>query len=124
MKFLDSNILAYAFYENEFQENSRNVIRQGGFVDTLCLIEAFNIIEMQTSREIAVQSIRGLLRSNLVMIDVGINVVFEALKKSPRFKKLKFLDLIHYTVALLNNCESIVSYDSDFDQLEITRTEN
>ncbi|MBS3123834.1 PIN domain-containing protein [Candidatus Woesearchaeota archaeon] len=124
MKFIDSNILAYAFYENEFQENSRNVIRQGGLVDTLCLIEAFNIIEMQTSREIAVQSIRGLLRSNLVMINIDINVVFEALKKSPRFKKLKFLDLIHYMVAVLNNCETIVSYDSDFDQLEITRTEN
>jgi len=42
MRFIDSNILAYAFYENEFQENSRNIIRAGGMTDALCLVEAFN----------------------------------------------------------------------------------
>ena len=124
MKFIDSNILAYAFYENEFQENSRNVIRNGGVTDTLCLIEAFNIIEMQTSREIAAKSIRGLLRADLMIINTDINAVFEALKRSLGCKKLKFLDLVHYTVAVLNNCEAIVSYDGDFDQLEIPREEN
>ncbi len=123
MKFIDSNILAYAFYENEFQENSRDVIREGGVTDTLCLIEAFNIIEMQTNREIAIKSIRGLLRSDLKVINTDINAVFEALKRSSEYKQLKFLDLIHYIVAVIHNCEAIVTYDSDFDRLEIPREE-
>lgn len=123
MRFIDSNILAYAFYENEFQENSRDVIRRGGVTDTLCLIEAFNIIEMQTNREIAIKSIRGLLRSDLKVINTDINAVFEALKRSMEYKQLKFLDLIHYTIAVLDDCESIMSYDADFDKLEIPREE-
>ncbi len=121
MNFIDSNILAYAFYEYEFQENCRNIIRKGGIIDTICLIEAFNIIELQTSREVAIKSIKSLLSANIKIVNTDINIIFEALKRSQTHKQLKFLDLIHYTVAVLKNCDSIASYDGDFDRFEITR---
>ena len=123
MKYIDTNIIAYAFYSNEFQDECQNVIKEGGIIDSVNLIEAFNIIEFETNREIATNSIKGLLKSDLQIIEVDINVIFEAIKKSSKIKKLKFIDLIHYTVALLNNCESIISYDSDFNNLEIKREE-
>ena len=64
---------------------------------------------------------RSLLKSNLFIVNVDINLVFEALKKAPKYPRLKFIDLIHYVTALLQNCNEIASYDDDFDDLEIKR---
>jgi len=82
MKLLDSNILAYAFYDNEHTLACQSAIREGGIIDSLSLIEAFFIIEKETSRETAISSIKGLLKSNLAIIDADINLIFEALKKN------------------------------------------
>ena len=40
MKFLDSNVLAYAFYDNEHVEECQKAISEGGLIDTLNLIES------------------------------------------------------------------------------------
>ncbi len=121
MKFIDSNILIYAFYENKHQDACQNIIREGGITTTLALIEAFNIIEFQANRDTASAAIKGLLKSNIQIVDVDINIIFEALKRAMQYKKLKFFDLIQYTTASLHNCTAIMSYDSDFDNLEIKR---
>lgn len=123
MKFLDSNIIAYAFYKNPNQEGCQKEILMGGVVDTLNLVEAFNIIEFETSRDIAAKSIRSLLKSNLSIVSTDINVIFEALKRSERTKKLKFIDLIHYTAAQIKSCEAMVSFDDDFSGLDMPRIE-
>lgn len=123
MKFLDSNILAYAFYRNENTIKCQRVIIEGGLADTFNLIEAFFVIEKETgNREIAQKSIRGLLKSNIQIIDMDINIVFEAIKRANIFK-LSIFDIIHYSCALINGCEAIVSYDKDFDNLDIPRVE-
>lgn len=124
MRFIDANILAYAFYENENREKCINVIKEGGITDSLCLIEAFNIIELQTkNRRLTVEVIRSLMKINLEIVDIGVNVVFESLKKSERYGKLKFLDVVHYIIALNYDCQEIITYDKDFENLEIKRTE-
>ena len=124
MNFIDANILAYAFYDNENREKCIKIVKGGGIVDSLCLIEAFNIIELQTkNRKIAVESIMSLMKINLEIVDINVNVVFEALKKSERYSKLKFLDLIHYVIALNCECREIISYDKDFNNLEIKKIE-
>lgn len=123
MKFLDSNVLAYAFYENEHVEECQKAISEGGVIDTFNLIEAFFIIEKETgSREKAQKCIKALLKSNLKIVDVNINIVFESLKRINEFK-LSIFDMIHHTCALLNECNVILSYDSDFNNLEIPRRE-
>ncbi|MBS3156435.1 PIN domain-containing protein [Candidatus Woesearchaeota archaeon] len=123
MNFIDSNIIAYAFYENKNRDRCREFIRKGGMTDSLALIEAFNIIEHQITRRIAVDSIKSLLKANFEIINIDENIVFEALKRSEKYKKLKFLDLVHYIIALIHNCEEFISYDKDFDGLEIKRIE-
>lgn len=123
MKFLDSNVLAYAFYENEYQEKCRQAIREGGLVNTLNLIEAFNIIEWQMNRDIAIRAIKGLLKSNLVIANVDVNLLFEAIKRAEKNHKFKCFDLLHYITAQQYSCSSIVSYDKDFDGLDIEREE-
>lgn len=124
MRFIDSNILAYAFYDNKNKEKCRDIIRKGGVINTVNLIEAFNIIQFETNdRKIAVDSMKSLLKSNLNIMNVDINIIFEALKRAIRYKKLKFIDLIHYVSALICGCNEIVSYDSDFNNLEIKRIE-
>ena len=50
------------------------------------------------------------------------NLLFEAFKRDEKYN-LDTFDLINYTTALLNNCSEIVSYDRDFDGLEIKRVE-
>lgn len=122
MKLLDSSILAYAFYDNEYTSKCQSAIREGGIANTLNLIEAFFIIEKETSRDVAISSIKGLLKSNLTIIDADINLIFEALKKIGS-SKLSIFDMIHYSCAKLNGCSAILSYDRDFDNLDIKRQE-
>ncbi|MBI2632177.1 PIN domain-containing protein [Candidatus Pacearchaeota archaeon] len=52
---------------------------------------------------------------------MDVNLAFEALIRSKKYDKLKFIDLIHYMTALLNNCDEIISFDTDFNGLEIKR---
>lgn len=121
MKFIDSNVLAFAFYQNPHIEKCQEIILEGGLINTFNLIEAFFIIEKETNREIAKKSIKGLLKSNISIVDVDVNLVFESLKRADL--KLSIFDLIHYTTALINDCEAIVSYDKDFNNLDIPREE-
>ena len=123
MKFLDSNVLAYAFYSNKYTDKCQNAIRDGGLIDTFNLIEAFFIIEKETgNREIAQKSVKSLLKLNLQIVEVDINLIFEASRKVNHIK-LSIFDVIHYCCALMNNCDAIVSYDTDFDNLDIPREE-
>ena len=123
MKFLDSNVLAFAFYKNEHTEECQAALKEDGLIDVFNLIEAFFIIEKETkSREVAQKSVRGLLKSNLQIIDVDANLLFEALKRVNSLK-LSIFDAIHYSCALINNCNTIISYDKDFDNLDIPREE-
>ncbi len=123
MKFIDSNVLAYAFYKNDNTAKCQKAITEGGIINTFNLTEAFFIIEKETgSREIAQHAIKGLLKSNLIIVAVDINLVFEALRKTQELK-LSIFDVIHYCCASLNNCNSILSYDKDFDKTDIPREE-
>ena len=122
MKFLDSNILAYAFYGNGYTSACQSAIREGGITDALNLIEAFFIIEKETGRETAISSIKGILKSSLTIADVDINLVFEALKKIGN-SKLSIFDMLHYSCAKMNGCSAILSYDRDFDNLDVKREE-
>ena len=123
MKFLDSNVIAFAFYENKHTEKCQSALKEGGIINIFNLIESFFIIEKETmNRELAQKSIRGLLKSNLQIIYVDANLLFEALKRINNLK-LSIFDSVHYSCAIINNCSSIVSYDKDFDNLDIPREE-
>lgn len=122
MEFIDSNVLTYAFYGNEYTEKCQELIKSGGLINTFNLIEAFLIIEKETNRANAIKAVRTLLKLDLRIVDLDINLVFEALKRAEKYK-LKIFDLIHYTTALLNGCSKIISYDTDFNNLEIPREE-
>lgn len=120
MRFIDSNVLAYASYQNKNQERCQQLIKEGGIVNTVNLIEAYNTLFTVTDADHATQAIRTLLKSNLCIVPVDINLLFEALKRNKKYKLL-FNDLLHYITALLHNCSEIASYDTDFDGLEIKR---
>ena len=124
MRFIDSNIIAYAAYNNEQQNHCQDLLQnENNVTNTMALVEAFNIIEYQVSREAALIAIKSLLRSSTVIVNIDVNIIFEALKRSLQYKRLKFLDLVHYTTALLHHCDTMISYDHDFDNLEIPREE-
>ena len=121
MRFLDSNILAYAFYENTFRERCQELVRDGGTTNTLVLIEAYQVLRNITTLEHATQAIQSLFKSHLKIVSLDANLIFETLKRVSKYKKLKFIDLVHYTTALLHSCNEIASYDTDFEGLEIKR---
>ena len=120
--YLDSNVLAYAFYINAHQEACQEAIEQGGVISTLSLMEAFHALERETGRGVAQDCVRKLLKGNFQIVGMDVNVFFEALKRTAH-TKLNMADTIHYTCALLNNCSAIFSYDKDFNGLDIPRKE-
>ncbi|MBI5391005.1 PIN domain-containing protein [Candidatus Woesearchaeota archaeon] len=121
MRFLDANIIAYAFYENEHTSRCQQVIARGGVINTVVLIESYNIIEHLTDTTYATRMIKMLLKSHLKIIPVDIDLVFETIKRSEKYRKLHFIDRLHFVTALLHNCEAIMSFDKDFNGLEIPR---
>ena len=122
MKFLDSNVIAYSFYSNEYREKCQEAIKEGGITDTLALTEAFYIIEKIIDRKTAKESIKGVLKSDVHIVDLDINVIFQALKRVDKYN-LSIFDMNHFISALLNNCTIILSYDKDFNNLDIPREE-
>jgi predicted nucleic acid-binding protein len=122
MRLIDSNVIAYAFYSNDKAEICQNVLREGGAVDTYNLIEAFFIIENETSREMAIDAIKTIYKLNIQIIDVDMNLIFESLRTA-KDHNLKIYDLIHYTAAKLYGCKTIISYDKHFDEVDIKREE-
>ena len=123
-KFLDSNVIIYAFTEHENSNRCREaLIKEQLATDTVVLLEAYAKLETISNKQHAEKTAQALLRmSNLTITDFDRNLYFEAVKRNKKYT-LKISDLIHYTAALLSNCQSILSYDHHFDGLEIKREE-
>lgn len=122
MNYLDSNIIANAFYDNPHQVSCQKAIRVGGVTNAINIIEAFNVLDRVIGRKAATRSIKGMMSTNVIILDVDNNSIFEALKKS-EVSKLKFMDLVHLNCALTQGCECILSYDKDFDGGLVERRE-
>ena len=123
--FVDSNVIVFAFTNNPKKEECRRIIEKENFViNTLILLESYSKVATITkNRQLAVNMIRLFYKANnITIIDFDNNLFFEALKRIGKYK-LKISDLVHYTTAVLHGCSSIVSYDSHFNGLEISRTE-
>ena len=123
-EFLDSNVIVYAFTNNPRKEMCRKAIIESRLItNTLALSEATAKISVITDKEQAKHALTAILKSaNIQIIDLTGSLLFEAMRRHHKYSLLLF-DLIHYTTALMNNCQSIISYDKDFDKLEIPRAE-
>ena len=123
MRLVDANIMVNAFTNNTENEKCRRLLKEFFVTNTLCLVEAQHIIANITSdRSYAADCIRAILRSNATIVPLDEPLLFEALKQIGRYG-LNIFDLIHYTTAKLHECAEIVSYDADFDMLDIERIE-
>ena len=123
--FIDSNVIVFAFSNNPKKEVCRNLIENERLViDTLVLLESFSKVATITKDEdLAVNMVKFFYRAdNIEVVSFNNNLFFEAIKRVGKYN-LKVSDLVHYTVALLKGCSSIVSYDNHFDGLEIERIE-
>lgn len=122
--FIDSNVIIYAFTNNDRKEACRSFLNQENLItNTLVLLESYAKISTINSEEYAADAIKGILRlGNMTVVDFTNNLLFESLRRSQKYA-LKISDLVHFTTALLNNCSQIISYDGHFDGLEIARSE-
>lgn len=123
-KFIDSNVVIFAFTNSNQKQKCRNAILGDNLIaNTLVLIEAYAKITTINSETYARNAIRGILSlGNIKVIDLTNNLFFESLKRSQRYN-LKISDLVHYTTAILYSCNEIISYDTHFDNLEVERVE-
>lgn len=121
--FVDSTVLIKAFTENSDKHKCREIINEKFVTNSLCLVEANHFISLITKNKThAARSIKSLFRSDISVVDLDKNLLFEAFRRIDKYE-LDAFDIIHYTTALLNNCSEITSYDKDFNGLEIKRAE-
>jgi len=123
ISFVDTNIIIKAFTENKDKERCRKVLYQTFFTNTLCLVEAqHGIATIKKDKTYASNCIKSLFKSNGIIIPLDKNLLFESFKRVEKYH-LNTFDLINYVTALLHNCSVFVSYDKDFDGLEVKRVE-
>jgi predicted nucleic acid-binding protein len=121
--FIDANVIVNAFTENKERKQCRAVISGAFVTDCLCLVEAYNFIaKISKSMEHASESVKSLFSGPGTIVQLDKNLLYLGLKAA-RDSRFNIFDSIHYAAALLNNCSEIVSYDRDFDNLPIKRTE-
>jgi len=122
--FLDANVIIKAFTENKDKEKCRNRLQQPFLTNALCLIEAQHGIGVIKKNKIYASSCtKSLFKSNGIIISLDKNLLFESFKRIGKYNHLNTFDQINYVTALLYNCSTFISYDKDFDGLEIKRTE-
>lgn len=122
-RFIDANVIVNGFAGNKNKVKCRQVLDEGFVTDMICMAEAQDALTMiLKDKEKAINCARSLFKGNNIILPVDKNIFFEALKKA-NVSNLFIMDAIHYAAALLNNCSEIVSYDKDFDNLEIKRVE-
>lgn len=125
VKFLDSDVIVFAFTNNPKKEECRKLIyNEDIVVNTLVLLESYSKIATITKRiELAAGMVKEFYRmENIEIVNFDINLLFGAIKRTEKYS-LKISDLVHYTTALLKGCYSIISYDKDFNNLELKREE-
>lgn len=123
MPFVDSAVLIKAFTENPDKYKCREILSEKFVTNALCLVEAHHFISLiGKSKTHATTCIKSLFKDDCVVVDLDKNLLFEAFKRDEKYK-LDTFDLINYVTALINNCSEIISYDKDFDGLEIKRIE-
>lgn len=123
MNFIDANVIIKAFVDNEDKDKCRKILSEGFVVDTLCLVEAQHSISIiKDDKAYASNCIKSLFKSYGIIIELDKNLLFEAFRRIDKYT-LNIFDLLHYTAALLYSCHEFISYDKDFDGLEIKRTE-
>ena len=123
MPFVDSAVLIKAFTENPDKHKCREIVHEKFVTNTLCLVEAHHFISLISKNKThAAMSIKSLFKSDCVVVDLDKNLLFESFKRTEKYK-LDTFDLINYVTALLDNCDEFISYDKDFDDLEIKMVE-
>ena len=121
--FIDANVIVKAFTDNEDKEKCRNFLNEEFITNALCLVEAQQAISKINGNKLyAANCIKSLFKSSAIILQLDKNLLFEAFKRIERCN-LNIFDLIHYATALTNHCAKIISYDKDFDNLEIKRAE-
>ncbi len=121
--FLDANVIIKAFTENKDKERCRKILYLPFVTNSLCLVEAQHGIALIKKNKIYASScIKSLFKSNGIIISLDKNLLFESFKRIEKYN-LNTFDLINYVTALVYNCSAFVSYDRDFEGLEIKRIE-
>ena len=123
-KFIDSNVIIFAFTNSSQKQECRNILTEENLItNTLVLLESYAKITTINSEVYARTTIRSILSlANIKVMDFTNNLLFESVKRSQKYK-LKISDLVHFTTALLHNCNEIISYDGHFYGLDIKRVE-
>lgn len=125
MKFVDSNVLVYAFSNTNRTDSCIQLLKEENLIiNTLVLVELYAKLCTIVDQNYAQFIVRNLFKKdNLRIVPLDNNLLFESIKRQQKYKKLKIADLLHFTAAMLNNCSAMISYDQDFDNLEIARKE-
>jgi len=121
--FIDSNVIIKAFVDDKDTGKCRSMIFKEFVTNALCLVEAQHTIsKIKNDKFYAADCVKSLFKSKGTIVQLDRNLLFESFKRIGKYN-LNISDLINYTTALINNCSQIVSYDKDFDDLEIKRIE-
>ena len=122
-RFIDSNVIIKAFVDDKDSEKCRKILNEDFVTNALCLVESQHGIFLISKNKVhAADCIKSLFKHNADILQLDKNLLFQSLRRIEKYN-LKIFDLINYVTALINNCDEFVSYDRDFDDLEIKRAE-
>lgn len=121
--FIDANVIVKSFTDNNDKEKCRSILQEEFITNALCLVEAQDAITKISGDSVyGANCVKSLFKGRGTIVPLDRNILFEAFRRIERYR-LNIFDLIHYLTALNNDCARIISYDKDFDNLEIRREE-
>ena len=124
-KYIDSNIfLNSILYSDAKAKKCKEIlykIIQKEFVAVTSLLtwdEVVYIVEKNLGKNISIQEGEKFLRfPNLSFIDVNKQIIYRAQELASSYD-IKPRDAIHAAAAIINNCNEIITDDSDFNSIK------
>jgi predicted nucleic acid-binding protein len=121
--FIDANVVTKAFTDNTAKGKCAEMLHKDFVTNTLCLVESQRAIAKISKDGIyASLCIKSLFKRGGLIVPLDKNLLLSSLKLAAR-TNLNAFDSVHYATALLKACSEFISYDKEFDNLSIKRTE-
>ena len=127
--YIDTNIFLYTANPRDPHYSAcKNILKLAGqekissVTSVLTFEEIIFYSQKSDSIENGINICNFILKNPIGIISLTQTIIFKFLQLAKKYPKIRSADLIHTSTCLLNNIDSVISVDRDFDKIsEIKR---
>ncbi len=111
--YIDANLIVKVYTNNPDNVRCRERLNKGDLAtNPVAVVEAWQALMHILGVELANKAIIDLLRRDVTVIKTNSSLIYEAVRKQPKYG-LDAFDTTHLITAQLSGCDEILTFDND-----------